>query len=162
MNRFNKVLLLMLIIYIFSFAYGCGKIESDMEGIKNLVQQEIYEQKEDKYLVFFYREGCSGCENVKPIVLKYIEYRKGRDECRKIYGFNLSNEKNSVIYREYTPEDDTIDFYVNKVTEWDKLYIASTPALLSVKKVNGVKQTSLVCSGDAKIKSYLNDELNKR
>lgn len=162
MKKMYKIAILLLFMFIIMFASGCKSVESDMKGIKNLVQQEIYEQKEEKYLLFFYREGCSGCENVKPIVLKYIKYRKGRDECRKIYGINLSNEKNSLIYRDHNPEDkDKVDFYVNKITEWDKLYIASTPALLSVREINGVKETYFICSGDAKIKAYLNDELNK-
>lgn len=164
----------MLIMLISLLSYGCTSIESDMSGIKNLVQQEIYKQKEERYYVFFYRDGCSGCEEVKPIVLKYIKYRKDRDECRKIYGVNLSNEKNNSMYRTYLNEDGKGQgqytdssgvhkgiFYVDGVTEWDDLYIGTTPSLISVKEVDGVKYSYFIASGSEKVKTKLNDELNK-
>lgn len=174
MKKSYKVFFLIQIMLIVFFAYGCSSAKSDMKGIKNLVQQELYTQKEEKYYVFLYREGCSGCEEVKPIVLKYIKYRKDRDECRKIYGFNLSNEKNSMIYRTYSNEDGKGQgqytdssgvhkgiFYVDGVTEWDKLYIGTTPSLISIREVDGVKYAYFITSGSEKIKTKLNDELNK-
>lgn len=175
MKRLYKGIILLLVISVFGILSGCSSTKSDMKGIKNLVQQDIFKQKEEKYWVFFYREGCSGCEEVKPYVLKYIDYRKGRDECKKIYGVNLSNEKNSSIYRTYKNEDGNGQgqytdgdgvvhkgiFYVNHVTNWDDLYIGTTPSLISITKSKDGNYAYFVTSGSVKIKNLLNDELNK-
>lgn len=173
MKKSYKVIIILLVIYVLFLASGCNGVESDLKGIKNLVQQEMYTQKEDKYLVFIYRESCPDCENVKASVLEYISARKKNSSSRKIYGFNLSNEKNDGIYRIRAEGDGrgqitdstgvlrTGAFYVDGLTKWSDLYIAGTAALISIKEKDGVRYSYFVCSGAEKIKNYLNEELNR-
>lgn len=172
MKRFYKVLLLVLIVFTTFFLNGCKR--EGMSGIKNLQQQELYTQKEDKYYVFLYRDGCTGCEEVKPYVLRYIKLAKGREECRKVYGFYLSDEKNKLIYRtnpnpengqgSYTNKDGKVEtgiFFVDDVEKWDELYIGTTPSLISIRVIDGVKKSYFICSGSERIKETLNYELSK-
>ena len=84
-----KRMFLVMIFILISFSFGCGGYKSDMSGIKNLVQDEMFEQ-EGKYIIFFYREGCDGCEQTKPYILTYknmLKEDKYKD-CKMIYGGN--------------------------------------------------------------------------
>lgn len=172
MRKIYKVLLLMLVMNATFILSACNS--SNMSGIKNLTQQQIYTQKEDRYYVFFYRENCSGCEEVKPYVLKYVKQAKKNSKARKIYGFNLSDEKNKLIYRTNPDKEhgqgsyinssgETVKgiFFVDEVQKWDDLYIGTTPSLISVRVIDGVKKSYFICSGHAKIIDTLNSELNK-
>lgn len=175
MKKGYKIIILCLIMFISFFASGCKSVESDISGIKNLVQQQLYEQKEDRYLVFIYRANCDDCESVKAVVVEYAKAQKNNLKSRKIYGFNLSNEKNceTNIYRIRKDGDGqgqvTSDgvlykkaFYVDGVTKWDDLYIAGTAALISIKEKDGVKYSYFLCSGALNITEYLKEELNRK
>lgn len=158
----KKVVLLILFIIISSFLVGCGS--SDMKGIKNLTQQQIYEQKEDKYYIFFYREGCSGCEDTKPYILAYIKALKSGDYdgARQIYGVNLSDEKNYTMYvsnKEVGGQGTDGRFWVDGVTNWSELKIGSTPSLITVYLKDGVKTTQYAGQGKDKIVEILNTQL---
>ena len=135
-----------------------------MKGIKNLSQQEIYEQKEDKYYIFCYRDGCSGCEDTKPYVLAYIKALKtgNYEGARNIYGLNLSSEKNYTMYvanKEEGGQGTDGRFWVDGVTNWSELKIGSTPSLITVYIKDGVKTTQYAAQGKDKIVETLNTQL---
>lgn len=160
----KKVFIFLLIIFML-IGNGCGSA-GDMSGIKNLVRQDIFNQKEEKYYVFFYRETCDGCEQTKPYILAYINALKEEkyQSCRKIYGVNLSNEKNYTMYVKNTTEggqgtDDA--FWVDGVTNWEELKIGSTPSIISIYVKDGIKTASYVAQGKEKIIAVLNKQLDK-
>lgn len=159
-----KRMFLVMIFILISFSFGCGGYKSDMSGIKNLVQNEIFEQ-EGKYIIFFYREGCDGCEQTKPYVLTYknmLKEDKYKD-CKMIYGVNLSNPKNSSIYRTYKNDDGqgtNKAFFVNGVEKWDDLYIGSTPSIIIITNKNGKNVARYEAQGKEKIIDSLNEQLN--
>ena len=131
---------------------------------KSIVQNEIFEQ-EGKYIIFFYREGCDGCEQTKPYVLTYknmLKEDKYKD-CKMIYGVNLSNPKNSSIYRTYKNDDGqgtNKAFFVNGVEKWDDLYIGSTPSIIIITNRNGKNVARYEAQGKEKIIDSLNEQLN--
>lgn len=159
MKRVFMIIILMLI----SFSFGCGGYESDMGNIKNLVQDEMFAQ-EGKYILFFYREGCDGCEQTKPYILTYMNMLKEEKykDCKKIYGVNLSNPKNSLIYRTYKNDDGQGTkgaFFVNGVEKWDDLYIGSTPSIIIITNKNGKNVARYEAQGKEKIINALNEQL---
>lgn len=157
----KKVILLVLVLVGLFTLSGC-KYESDMDVVKNLVQQQIFEQKEEKYFIFFYLDGCTGCEETKPSVMNYYNLVKNDDSKRKIYGVNLSNPKNNPMYVK-NPLDvgQGTDgaFYVNGVTNWEDLNIGSTPSLISIYIKDGVKTAKYVAQGKDAIITALEEQL---
>ena len=53
---------------------------------------QIFDQKEEAYYVFFLRDGCSGCNSVKPTLLKYSKYYEQYDSSENypIYAIHRS------------------------------------------------------------------------
>lgn len=134
----KKIFSLALLLVGLVLIAGCGKTKlKDLDADKLL-------STEGKYYVYFYREDCTGCQEVKPVIQQYLEAiqeEKWSDK-RRLYGFNITTGSgNEEIYRVYTGENGQGTdgkFFVNDVTKWDDLYIASTPALISVTVEDGV------------------------
>ena len=159
----RKMVIILMFIVLSAALSGCKK-SSDMDGIKNLKQQEIFTQSENKYYVFFYREGCSGCEDTKPYIKAYIKALKtgNYEGARPIYGVNLSDEANYTMYVSYSKEGGQGTdgrFFVDGVTKWEDLYIGSTPSLITVYVKDGVKTAQYAAQGKEKITTVLNDQL---
>ncbi len=160
-----KKILLMLLILLSVVLVGCGT-PGDISQLKNLEQQEIFTQKEDRYYVFFYRDGCNGCEQTKPYILNYVKIISGAgyEDCRKIYGVNLTNKKNKDMYYQYMGsggQGTKNNFWVDGVTNWADLRIGSTPALIGIYIKDGQKTARYVAQGREAIVSALNEQLAK-
>lgn len=158
----KRAIIVLIVIILSAVLVGCNK--TDMKGIKNLTQQEIYEQKEDKYYIFFYRDGCSGCEDTKPYIKAYIKALKtgNYEGARPIYGVNLSSEENYTMYVSNKKEGGQGTdgrFWVDGVTNWEELCIGSTPSLITVYVKDGVKTTQYAAQGKEKITVVLNEQL---
>ena len=144
----RKTILVLLTLIISIMLVGCGS--SDMKGVKNLTQQQIYEQKEDKYYIFFYREGCSGCEDTKPYILAYIKALKSGDyPGARMYVANHAEGGQGTDGR----------FWVDGVSNWSELKIGSTPSLITVYIKDGVKVSQYAAQGKDKITDVLNNQL---
>lgn len=136
MKKWLVVVVLFLAVWMLG---GCKK----EEALKDLALDEIFTQ-EGTYFVYFYRDGCADCEQIKPIILSYIEILKSDPEEYEgksmIYAVNLSVEENEKIFRVYsnsrlqwgTGQGAELNFWVDGVTEADNLYIASTSSLISI------------------------------
>ncbi len=159
----KKIIGLMIaIISIFTLS-GC-KYETDMATIKNLVQQDIFEQKEEKYFVFFYIDGCTGCDETKPYIINYYNLVKADDSKRSIFGVNLSNPKNKPMYVKYAgTEGQGTDgnFYIDGVTNWEELRIGTTPSMISIYvSKSGAKTAKYVAQGKDAIVEALEKQFN--
>ena len=118
----------------------------------------------DVYYVFFYREGCSGCEDTKPYILAYIKALKSGDYpgARAMYAVNLSDEKNYTMYvANHAEGGQGTDgrFWVDGVSNWSELKIGSTPSLITVYIKDGVKVSQYAAQGKDKITDVLNNQL---
>ena len=124
---------------------------------------QIFNQKYEEYLIYIMRNGCSWCDKIKDDVLRYQEKVKLEQYNKniKIYVVNLmSNNKKSKIFRSYNEEGgDGDNFFVSNVTNWDQLYIPSTPTLIKVVNENNVRKTELLARGATKIKNTLRSYL---
>lgn len=126
-----------------------------------ILDEEIFNQPEDNYLVYFMKDGCNYCTKVKENVLSYM-YLSGETGL-KIYIVNLNNGVKSSILRSYTGEDgqgDDKDIYADNVTKWDDLYIPSTPTLIKISKVGNTRISKFLCVGSTNIASTLSKALN--
>ena len=128
--------LLTLIVFLISLFVlsGCNNGSHLVE----INADEIFTQ-EGNYYIFFYEEDSEDSDSVKPVVEAYMDAVTKEEKYQsksKVYAVNLSNEENKAILRTYNGElgqGDAGDFYVNGVTKWEDLYIASTSALISIK-----------------------------
>lgn len=159
----KKVILLVLIMVSAFTLCGCKK-STDMDYLKSLTQQNIFTQKEEKYFVFFYRDDCTGCEETKPYIINYWNaVNNGAYQGkRQIYGVNISNEKNTKIYRKYAGtggQGTDGAYFVDGVSQWDKLYIGSTPSLISIYERDGVRYAKYQAQGKDAILEVLNNYL---
>ena len=159
----KKIILFIIVIISLFTLSSCG-YETDMPTITNLTKQDIFDQKEEKYFVFFYVDGCTGCEETKPYIINYYNLVKGDDSKRHIFGVNLSNHKNKQLYVKYAgTEGQGTDgnFYVDGVKNWEELKIGTTPSMISIyKDKNGVKTAKYVAQGKEAIITALERQFN--
>lgn len=160
MKKLLLVLILLAQVFIFT---GCKTSIEDM----TIGDQAIFDVEADHYYIYFYKDGCSGCEFVKPVILDAIA-----DKDIVIYAVNLHPEgkSQSLIFRKFTKgntgQGSNGDFYVNGATKWEMLYIATTPSLIEIKAVDvtndqgvteKVKKAYFVANGEENIRKYLED-----
>ena len=70
----KKLFIAVIMMFVLIISNGCEKTTANnIKEIKNLVQQEIFTQEDQRYYIFFYRDNCGDCEKVKPFVLDYVE-----------------------------------------------------------------------------------------
>jgi hypothetical protein len=161
--RMKKIFVLIIAIISVFLLSGC-RYETDMATVKNLTQEDIFKQKEEKYFVFFYVDGCTGCEETKPYIINYYNLVKDDNSKRQIFGVNLSNPKNKQIYVKYSGTggqgtDGT--FYIDGVTNWDELKIGTTPSMISIYiSKDGEKTAKYVAQGKDAIVEALEKQLS--
>ena len=153
-----KKFLIIIVVLFCSIFVGCKK-----EELKEIKDEEIFMMEEEAYYIFFFRDGCTGCERAFPYVIEYLDTIKDSkryENCRYIYGVNLkTQDERSKILRPYPMgkgEGTDGKYFVTGVKEWDDLYIATTPALISIYvDSSGVKQAKYLAQGASKIIDYL-------
>jgi len=157
----KKLLLLFLLLTSIVILGGCAKDSH----LKNLKGEELFTQEENSYFVFLYKKDHEEYENTAAIVESYLHLVEDQKEYKnksKIYGFDLSKEPNSQIFREYKGKNgqgDNGTFYVNDVQDWEDLYIGTPVALISIRTRDGVKYANFEAEGYEAISARLQDHL---
>lgn len=160
-----KKYLIVIIVLCCMLFVGCKKAE-----LQEIKDEEIFMMEGEAYYIFFYRDGCTACERTLPYVLDYLDTisrnSKRYENCRYIYGVNLKKGgESSKIFRTYVKDNgEGTDgkYFVTGVKEWDDLYIATTPALISIYvDSSGVKQAKYLAQGVSKIRDYLDSCLQQ-
>ncbi|MDD3999331.1 MAG: hypothetical protein PHX62_00345 [Bacilli bacterium] len=163
----KKIFLLLVFVFMIATLFGCNNV-GEIQGVKGIDREDIFNQAEDDYYIYFHRLDCEDCEESIPYVIQYAQYVKDNENCknkRKIYSVLLYTKEEKpgedLIYREYGGDGQGTDgkFYVNGISNWEELYIASTSSLISVSTVNGVKKAYYAAQGWEKISESLQDQL---
>jgi hypothetical protein len=166
----KKLFLLVILFSVIATLSGCNKNVGEISGVQNIKKEDIFNQKEDEYFVYFHRLDCEDCEASKPYVIEYAQILKDYEGCsgkRKIYSVLLYTSKEKpdeeiLIYREYSGEDGQGTdgkFYVDGKTDWKDLYIASTSSLISISTVSGVKKAYYTSQGVEGVKEKLTTQM---
>ena len=167
MKKIGFLVLLLLTLLILG---GCQS--NKLRGVKEISVKDIFNQKEDNYLIYFNRIDCPDCEQSSPSVIQYAEIIKEYDACstkRKIYVVTLYTESEKpkqgvYIYREYTGEGGQGTdgkYFVNGVTRVEDLYIGSTSSMIAIStNSKGVKVASYVAQGAENVVAQLEAQLN--
>lgn len=154
----KKLCTLILLLIVSVFFVACKKETK----LTYLTQQDIFAQ-EGTYFVVFMRKDCPDCENVKPLLITYIDLLAKEDvkfaDKSFVYAVNLSDSTMEKIYRTYSNsrqgwgegQGDNKNFWVNGIETWDQLYIAETSAMISIgtTKDGAVKATFEAAGYDA-------------
>lgn len=160
----KKILsLAMMLLLVFALT-GCKKAIPDLSG------EELFSAKgnsDGRYFIYFYRKDCEGCKEIEPVIEQYITYIKEEPEKwgdkRPVYGFDISEKsKYGKIYRVYQGidgEEENKQFYVRDAKTWEDLYIASTPSLIGVEKVDGKVIITFIASGSDNVGRTLAEHL---
>lgn len=164
----------LLVVLLFSvFVLSACSNEGKLHNVDSINKEDIFNQKEDAYYIYFHRVDCPDCEQTSPSVIEYATVRLEKAGCsdkRKIYSVLVytKDEKpgeDTYIYREYTGDDgEGTDgkYKVTGVTEWDDLYIATTSALIAINtNKDGVKVASYVAQGANNVVSNLAGQLGE-
>lgn len=125
---------------------------------EEIEDNQIFNQKENRYFVYFMKDGCTYCEKAKPKVLEYASNANTSKykNSPKVYVVNLKkNGKSSKILREYT--DNESGTFVDGAKTWDELYIPSTPTLIEIS--GEVPTAKLVAIGTTNVVNTLNKSL---
>ncbi|MDD3437673.1 MAG: hypothetical protein PHC64_11030 [Candidatus Gastranaerophilales bacterium] len=165
----KKVFLLLVLLFSIATLSGCNQAGS-LQGVISIKKEDIFNQKEDKYYIYFHRLDCEDCEASAPYVIQYAHMLKDYKGCagkRKIYAVLLYTEEEKpgeevYIYRKYTGEDGQGtdgNYYVNGVTDWRDLYIATTSSLIAINTEGGVKTARYSAQGWESVRDKLNAQL---
>ena len=116
--------------------------------------------------VYFEKESCSQCAQTLPTLIDYqtkVSRKGGVNVYRVLLEFVDEDGETVTIpisrSLEGTGQGPEGNFYVDGVSNWIQLYIAATPSLIEVSKVNDVMQSKLVAVGTSEIEEYLNNLL---
>lgn len=155
------------IILVLFFCIVLSACKKDEELLKTIKDNEIFLMEESAYYIFFSKDDCKYCDAARPEIISYLEQinsnSKKYKNCRTVYEVSLKNEDwKSEISRSYsgTGGQGTDDkFYVNGVTKWDSLYIATTPSLIAIYEVDGVRKAKYLAQTRSGVINYLKETL---
>lgn len=161
----KKIGLIMILILGMVMFTACGN-KNELEYVKNIKVEDIFNQKEDDYFIYFHQVDCQDCEQSDPVVINYamnIDKRSGCASKRKIYAVLLHPD--SKIFRAYNGSNGQGTdgkYFVNGVTEWEDLYIASTASMIAIStNLKGEKTASYVAQGSSRVNEELNTQLGE-
>ncbi len=169
MKKFSLIIVLLFGLFMLS---ACDKSEK-LYNVDNIKKENIFNQKEDSYFVYFHRVECQDCEQVATTIIEYATIVKEYSSCqqkRKIYSVLLYTKAEkpkdgNLIYREYTGVDGQGTdgkYFVNGVTNWEDLYIASTSSLIAITtNKNGDKVASYQAQGAEAVAEKLIGQLGE-
>lgn len=143
----NSIYILLLFILLINIT-GCKSYDFETNNI-NI--EDIYNQEEDEYYVYFYMDDCKYCEDCFDTVLEYLNNPLDL----KLYVCKVN--KNDIIKRFYEGEDgqgESGGYFVDGVTDYNDLYISGVPSLIKIDITN---TSYFVTSGRKKIIAYFND-----
>lgn len=168
----KKIGLLVLVFFSIFFFSGCGK-PGAIENVKVISKEDIFNQEEDSYFIFFQRLDCQDCEAAKPYVAQYATLLKEKEACddkRPVYTVVLYTKEEKpkdevIIYREYKGSDGQGTdgkYFVDGVTKWQDLYIASTSSLIAINtRRDGTKVASYAAQGASAVVTFLFNHLGE-
>lgn len=163
MKKIGLMMILLLGIIMFS---ACGDRRNELEYVKNIKIEDIFNQKEDDYFIYFHQVDCQDCENSDPVVINYARLVNERAGCankRKIYAVLLHSD--SKIFRVYSGSDGQGTdgkYFVDGVKNWEDLYIASTASMIAISTNSKDEKTATyVAQGSTKVNDQLNTQLGE-
>ena len=145
--------------------YNLKALFIDEFEYNDISENELFSQKEDNYLVYIHRDGCTWCNKIKEGVLSYI-YKCSLPQfkdSKKVYTLNLTlNGNRASIFRTYSLENGDGDgsFKVNELTSIEEMYISSTPTLIEIKTIDGIRKAYFVENGATKVLNKINSGLS--
>lgn len=146
----NKILILIILLCTILLV-GCKK-----EMPNEIKKEDIYNQIEEEYLIYFYKARCPYCEKCEDIIKDYIV----QDESPiKLYTCDLSKDKEIKRYYEGAKgQGSKGQYFVDGVTNYKDLYIAGVPTIIKIKNENGIKVGEYIASGKSKVIEYINEQ----
>lgn len=127
---------------------------------KLIDDKDVFNQKPNRYLVFFKKDGCTYCERIEKDILEYSIDRLD-DKYKNSLQLFIVNLKTNGYTSPIISNKNYDEVHVNGVTDWKDLYVPSTPTLIEVYLDNGVSTSKLVAVGSTKIVNALDDYLVK-
>ena len=126
------------------------EINKDYDSID---ENQIFTQIGNSYYVYIYRDGCSWCEKISERVKAYL-YKielSNYSESIKVYPLNLTKDGvKASIFRTYTGSDGEGSegtYKVTGATDISDMYIASTPALIRIDRLESSAIATFITSG---------------
>lgn len=105
--------LFILVIALALLFTGCNNEHKDYDEIYKIAVEDIYNQKEEQYYVFFYKDTCPYCDDVFDVINNYLK----ADNDIKLYVCDLSNKTRTIYLIEYSNNFATFVTIDGKITE---------------------------------------------
>ena len=135
----NKILILIILLCTILLV-GCKK-----EMPNEIQKEDIYNQIEEEYLIYFYKARCPYCEKCEDIIKDYI----AQDESPiKLYTCDLSKDKEIKRYYEGAKGQGSKGQY----------FVDGVPTIIKIKNENGIKVGEYIASGKSKVIEYINEQ----
>lgn len=130
------------------------------DAYKEIEDKDVFNQKPYRYLVYFKKDGCTYCERIEKDVLEY-NLKRLEEEYKNSLVLYTINLKSGGYISPIISNRNYDDVHVDGVTDWEDLYVPSTPTLIEVYMENGVSTAKLIAVGSTKIVRELDDYLVK-
>lgn len=153
----SKGLYLLIACFLVWGITGCQKkVEiKTYSQMDQVIYPALLSQEEKSYLVFFYGNTCSACEELEPLLCEYASLAKNKKGYMPLYCLNTSNNRvNEGIIA--TEGDDSYENFVG-TNIYNQIKIATTPALIVVEqgRVTKVISTKVTQTPKTDIKTYI-------
>lgn len=135
---------LLLLTFILS---GCSIIQKNYDAKYMIEDYNIFNKSEDEYYVYFFKDNCKYCIDSYETINKYL--KSSADI--KLYVCDLTDSTLKRIYEGENGQGIEGYFFVNGVTEYSELYIATVPSLIKIK--DGISE--FITSGRKNIITYV-------
>lgn len=153
----GKGLCLLIACFLIGGLVGCQKkVEiKTYSQMDQVIYPALLSQEEKSYLVFFYGNTCSACEELEPVLCEYASLAKNKKGYLPLYCLNTSNNRvNEGVIA--TGGDESYENFVG-TSVYSHIKIATTPALILVEngRVTKLISTKLTQTPKTDIKNYI-------
>lgn len=114
--------------------------------------EDIFNQEEEQYLIYFYKNKCPYCEACEDVIDEYIKNQEGSI---KLYTCNLTKSEIKRYYEGENGQGSKGQYFVNGVNDYNELYIAGVPTIIKVYLDQDQKISEYVISGKTKVIDYI-------
>ena len=142
----NNWYILLISLFVLS---GCT-LSNKQYDLKYVIEdKQIFNQVEEEYYVYFYKEDCKYCNDCFEIVNEYLN----NENDIKLYVCDITHSGIARIYDGENGQGTSGTYFVNGVTEYRYLYISGAPSLIKIEN----KVSTFIASGRSNVKEYFNN-----
>jgi len=147
----TKILKILMVAFLSLGVLGCKQYVYDTKY--QIEDNAIFNQSEEEYLVYFYKDNCPYCEKSFETIEKYLL----SDVEIKLYVCDITNSSIAKIYEGDNGQGTEGKYFVDGAQDYNELYIAGAPSIIKIKN----NESMFIASGRKNVIAYIEQLLQE-